>query len=258
MGQTEFEQLKQCVVDSLTPVSYHPMAVQTMESIVRELRAKCPNLELECVFEVLPAADAGAFKCSEKWLSNIELLGKLSQKERKSLRRFVEEKLQEAEQFLIDIQVINVPSSAADRKFAEEVPRTKLPRLTEEQRSLARVLGVSDEEYARGVLGRRNAEDRYRRYAEHLRQLLMKAARSYSVNSAQVIYDGWGHQFSCRLKRRDGGVVPLVFDAAIITVPLERGDENGLLNAERAVKRAVELATRPPFSVTARTVEKKQ
>ena len=139
----------------------------------------------------------------------------------------------------VNIKIINIPSSTADRKRALDRPHSELPSLTKEQKTNAKDFGISEDEYARSVLARQYSEARYRRYAEHFGTLLEEAAKSHDIESAEVIYDGLDDKFHCWL-RINGRDVPLVFDADIITEPLERGDQSALLTAQRDLKTAVE------------------
>ncbi len=139
----------------------------------------------------------------------------------------------------VNVEVINIPGSVADWRFAKRVSPDELPVLTKEQKSIARDFGISEKDYARSVLGRRYAEARYTEYAKHFGQLLQKAAGTYSVESAEVIYDVWQEKFHCRLKA-NGVVVPISFSADIVVAPLERGES--LQQAEKAVQHGVERA----------------
>lgn len=97
MGQNEFEILRQAVEDALPPVSEHHSAIETVRLVARELRTKCPDLKLECVFTIVPEADPGPYEGSQVLVSNEELLSGLTENERFRLREFVKEKLEEAE-----------------------------------------------------------------------------------------------------------------------------------------------------------------
>ena len=143
----------------------------------------------------------------------------------------------------INIEVINIPGTIANLKWAQEQPRRELPVLTKEQRGIAKDFGMTEGQYAESILARRYSEARYRRYAEQFGQFLAKAAHARRFESADVIYDGWDNKFHCWLIEK-GAKVPLVFDANIIIAPLEAGDRNGLLEAEKAVRNAVQFLSR--------------
>lgn len=155
----------------------------------------------------------------------------------------------------VHIDLINVPSSVAYWRKALDVPETDLPALTAEQKRTARSFGISEREYAQTVLARQYSEARYRRYAEHFGNLLVKAARSRSVESAEVTYDGWENKFHCWLEAK-GTTVPIIFDAELIIAPLERGDSRGLVEAEKRLKQAVEWALQPVAKAGHRPVNK--
>jgi hypothetical protein len=139
----------------------------------------------------------------------------------------------------VKINIINIPSSGADWKRASDRPLGELPVLSKEQIETAKDFGISEEEYARNVLSRQYTEARYRRYAEHFGSMLTEAAKSQSIESAEVIYDGLDDKFHCWLKL-NGQDVPLVFDADIVREPLERGDQRKLETAKRDLKTAVQ------------------
>ena len=139
----------------------------------------------------------------------------------------------------VKIKIINIPSSSADWKRALDRPRSELPVLSKEQKGNAKDFGISEEEYARSALARQYTEARYRRYAEHFGTLLKEAAELHGFESAEVIYDGLDDKFHCWLKM-NGKDMPLVFDADIITEPLERGKQGALLTAKRDLKTAIE------------------
>jgi hypothetical protein len=92
-------------------------------------------------------------------------------------------------------------------------------------------------------LARQIAEGRYQRYAQRFGELLVKAAAPHAIDSAEVVYDLWEDKFYCYLKGAQAPI-PLRFDATIVTDPLERGDREGLVNAERRVQFGVDEAFR--------------
>ena len=145
----------------------------------------------------------------------------------------------------VDIKVINVPGSGADWDLAAAVHEDELPELNEDQRSIAKAYGIRERDYRRSELAREIAEARYRRYAQRFGEFLAEAAGSHGVDSAEVVYDLWEDKFYCYLKGVNSSI-SLRFDAAIITDPLERGDQASLLNAERRVEFGVDEAFRAP------------
>ena len=147
----------------------------------------------------------------------------------------------------VSIKIIKIPSSGADWKRALDRPASELPALSREQKRNAKDYGIPEEEYARNVLSRKYTESRYRRYAEHFGTLLEEAAKSHEIESAEVIYDGWDNKFHCWLKMGGRELPPLVFDADIITVPLERGDQSALLAAKRDLKTGIEMLVQMNF-----------
>jgi hypothetical protein len=59
-------------------------------------------------------------------------------------------------------------SSAEDWQRAMNAPKSELPKLNEEQKDVARKMGMSEEEYARGVLVSQYGEQRQRERGEKL------------------------------------------------------------------------------------------
>jgi len=141
----------------------------------------------------------------------------------------------------VSVEIINIPVSGADWKFALQAEETELPALTEEQKAFVRSLRIREQDYARQVLARKYAEVRYRGYAEEFGRLLAKAASCHSVESVRVIYDLSEGRFYCRLTR-DDSVTLLRLSADLVTVPLEQGDPAALGQAEKAIERSLKQA----------------
>lgn len=159
MGQREFDALKQSVQDGLTPVSEHLMAVRTVRYIVCELRAKCPNLDLECVFQVLPE-HGGAYEGPEPWATNTELLHGLTPGERDQLGSFVRQKLTEAEEAVGGVFVFGTSVSWEDWKRSLQAPLTELPELPDAEKAFARRFGIAEDKYARSRLSSQYGQER--------------------------------------------------------------------------------------------------
>jgi hypothetical protein len=143
----------------------------------------------------------------------------------------------------VRIEVINIPGSVADWKLAEGVAESKLPELNKDQESIAKAFGIPESDYRRSVLAKQIAEARYRSYAREFGEFLARAAAPHSVQSAEIVYDLWEGKFYCYLKR-DSSAIPLRFDANLVTVPLEQGDQNALRQAEKAIQFGVDEALR--------------
>jgi hypothetical protein len=71
-----------------------------------------------------------------------------------------------------EVLVSDYSSSVEEWKRAMVAPRSELPPLSEQQREVARKFGVSDEEYARGVLAGLYGEERIRSRGEQLGELV--------------------------------------------------------------------------------------
>jgi len=134
----------------------------------------------------------------------------------------------------LNIEVINVPARPADFAFAARTDE-RLPGLNENQRSIAKVFGIPEEKYQLEVQAKLYGEERYRLFAERFWAFVMDAGKSYSLDSVDVVYDVAAGKFYCELKS-DGGARRAAFAADVISVPIERGDKEGILRARDAVK----------------------
>jgi len=75
-----------------------------------------------------------------------------------------------------EVQVPDYTSSVEEYHRAQLAPRSELPKLSEEEREIARKFKISEEEYARGVLaavyGRERKMARARRLGEAIQEIL--------------------------------------------------------------------------------------
>jgi hypothetical protein len=137
------------------------------------------------------------------------------------------------------VQVINVPAAPADVWLAERTPSSELPRLNKELRSMAKALGIPEQEYARSEAAKQFSEERYRLHAERCWDFLMEAARPHSVDAVEVIYDVFSGRFYCEL-RHDGRARRFFLDARLVSEPLQQGDRIGLEKARDSIRFAVD------------------
>lgn len=137
------------------------------------------------------------------------------------------------------VQVINVPTSSADVLLAERVPTNELPRLSADQKSIARAFDIPEQEYARTKAARQLSEERYRLYAERCWDFVMEAARPHSINDVEVIYDVSSGRFYCEL-RQDGYARRFFLDARLVSEPLLQGDRIGLEKARDSIRFVVD------------------
>ena len=70
------------------------------------------------------------------------------------------------------IVVSDYSSSVDEWKRALGAPRSELPKLNEQQKEVARKFGISDEEYARGLLAGLYGEERMRQRGQHLGEVV--------------------------------------------------------------------------------------
>jgi hypothetical protein len=170
----------------------------------------------------------------------------LGKAERQSLTKLYADRLEKARRDLphvFHVQVINVPAAPAD--FLAERPRGReLPHLNADQKSMAKALGIPEQEYARSVEARQFSEERYRFHAERCWDFLMEAARAHSIDVVDVIYDVSAGRFYCEL-RQDGDARRFFLDARVVSEPLQQGDRIGLERARQSIQFAVEQALTP-------------
>lgn len=134
----------------------------------------------------------------------------------------------------LNVEVINVPAGVADFRFAARTDE-RLPGLNENQKSIAKAFGIPEEKYQLEVQAKLYGEERYRLFAERFWTFVMEAGESYSLDSVEVMYDVAAGKFYCELKS-DGSTRRAAFAAEVISVPIERGDKEGILRARDAVK----------------------
>src|SRR5258708_28180507 len=78
-----------------------------------------------------------------------------------------------------------------ERKEAASVPTTQLPALTAEQKSVAKKLGISEEDYARSAYaGKRNQDrliEKTRRFAEILGERLQSLSEGAQIDRVRLV-----------------------------------------------------------------------
>jgi hypothetical protein len=169
---------------------------------------------------------------------------RLSSTEKKEVEGLYKTCLENAKKdfpYVFHVQVINVPAAAADVLLADRAPASDLPRLSADQKSIAKAFGIPEEEYARSVAAKYFSEDRYRFYAERCWDFIKDVAETHSVDAVDVIYDVSSERFYCEL-RRNGFATRFFLDARLVSEPLQRGDKIGLDGAREAIRFATEQA----------------
>jgi len=92
-----------------------------------------------------------------------------------------------------NVFVSGVTSSVEDWQKAMNAPKTELPKLNQEQREVARKMGISEEEYARGVLVGQYGESRQRERGHALGQRI------------EELLEGLGKPYKLEALIREGG-----------------------------------------------------
>jgi hypothetical protein len=140
----------------------------------------------------------------------------------------------------MEIAVDGWRSSVADWDAVRSVPVDALPRLTTEQREVARKLGIPEQDYARSVLaGERNRESllaKAGRLAKLLEQRLNKAGIHGEV--ARVVLRTIEHRFNIELQI-DGNAIPLRIDETLVDDYFDAGSWDAEERLGRILDRAL-------------------
>jgi hypothetical protein len=139
----------------------------------------------------------------------------------------------------MNVSVQGVRSEANDWDTVSKLSAADLPALTEEQRQVARRLGIKEEDYARSALaGQRSTEKllaKAERFGRYLQEQVTQAIPGASAE--EVTLDTWEHRFdvSLRVGRR---VVPLRIAEDLVDDLFEHGSRD----AELRLRRVLDLA----------------
>jgi len=96
-----------------------------------------------------------------------------------------------------NVFVSGVTGSVEDWQKAMNAPKTELPKLTAQQREIARRMNISEEEYARGVLVGQYGEEREQRRGKTLgsrvEEILEGLGQAYSLDALirEGVKDRW-------------------------------------------------------------------
>ncbi|HEY6272661.1 MAG TPA: hypothetical protein VIX19_11825 [Terriglobales bacterium] len=138
----------------------------------------------------------------------------------------------------MNISVQGVRAEVSDWDAVSMLPARELPALTQEQRQVARTLGIKEEDYARSALtGQRTTEKligKTERFARYLQEQVAHAVPSASIE--EVALNTWEHRFDVSL-RVGQEIVPLRIAEDVIDDLFERGSRE----AELRLRRVLEL-----------------
>ncbi len=139
----------------------------------------------------------------------------------------------------MEIVVDGWRSSGADWDAVRNIPMEQLPVLSEEQRQVAKKLGIPEQDYARSVLaGERNREAllvKTERLARLLEQRLGKPGAKVRIN--RVVLRTFEDRFDVELQI-DGRGVPLRIEETLVNDYFDSGS----LDAEERLGRILERA----------------
>ena len=116
-----------------------------------------------------------------------------------------------------DVFVSDYASSVEEWKRAQVAPKSELPELTEQQKEIARKFGITEEEYARGVLAGRYGNERMQKKAralgEYAEQILGELGKGYKL--VAIIWEGPKLRWMLRIETPSGVFgVPVPFEVA--------------------------------------------
>jgi hypothetical protein len=115
------------------------------------------------------------------------------------------------------VSVSDYSSSVAEWRRASAIPASALPALTEEQKRVARKLGVSEEAYQRGLLaglyGNRRQREKARRLGERVTEVLKTLGSNYRL--VEVVWEGTRLRWLVRVQTPEVILgVPVPFELA--------------------------------------------
>jgi hypothetical protein len=138
-----------------------------------------------------------------------------------------------------EISVSDYTSSVEEYRRAETAPKSELPKLSDDQKAVARRFKITEEEYARGVLagiyGRERQRARGRQLGELTQNMLAELGRSDQV--VHVAYEMDKVRWVVSIKASNG--------IAQVAIPRELASDlldSGLTEYERELKSRVARA----------------
>ncbi len=140
----------------------------------------------------------------------------------------------------MEIAVDGWRAGAAERELARSLPSDQLPRLTDEQRSVAKKLGIPEEEYARSVVaGERNRDAlliKTERLARLLEQRIERVGIGAHVNrvTLRTIQDRFDVEIQI-----NGRVLPLRIEESVVDDYFENGSKEAEERLEHILDRAL-------------------
>lgn len=124
----------------------------------------------------------------------------------------------------MEISVQGWKASPSEWEAVRRLPKAELPPLTEEQKEVARKLGVSEEDYARSALAGERTQNALLAKTETFARLLEKKLRDLGLNAnvENVVLQILDDRFEVLL-RMNGKLLPLRIKEEIVDDLLERG-----------------------------------
>jgi hypothetical protein len=140
----------------------------------------------------------------------------------------------------MEIAVQGWRASAADWDAVRSVPVEQLPALSEQQREVARKLGVPEEDYARSALAGQRTQETLLHKAEALAGFLQKLVEKnhFDVSISRIMLDVVEHRFVIELTVNGSSKIFRV-DESIVDDYFDSGSQEAEANLARVFERAL-------------------
>ena len=124
----------------------------------------------------------------------------------------------------MEISVVGTRISTTNWEKVRNLPKDKLPRLSDEQKKVANRLKVSEEDYARSALAGQETQARLLVKTEQFAKLLEQKVKEQDPNADvdRVALLTWDHKFDVQI-RVGGRSLPVLIDETIVDDLFEGG-----------------------------------
>ncbi len=126
----------------------------------------------------------------------------------------------------MEIAVDGWRAGAAERELARSLPPDQLPRLTDQQRSVAKKLGIPEEEYARSVVAGERNRDALLIKTERLARLIEQRIEGLGIGAHvnRVTLRTVQDRFDVEMQI-NGRVLPLRIEESVVDDYFENGSK---------------------------------
>jgi hypothetical protein len=146
---------------------------------------------------------------------------------------------------LMNVSVEGWRANPVEREAVRNIPAEQLPSLSDEQKEVARKLGVPEEAYARMALAGERTSNRLLQKTEMLARLLEKKLRALGSQASieSVVLKTIDHQFEV-VTKVDGSNIPMRINESIVDDLFESGSREADERLSRIVSTTLELQER--------------